>query len=163
MKVYEKCKVYGPYQGPDKRLRVSIIFPSGKKKTLSYPKYLVECHLDCYLLGDLTIDHIDGNFLNNTLSNLRIIERVAHCGDDAIRNKDLTLECKWCGRLFTIEGKTLKQRNRRKSSGFCSRSCTGKYGKYIQQGGDPYGLASIIIEKYKMKDFLDLKSNISEF
>ena len=41
-----------------------------KRITLSYPKYLIEVHLDRYLEKEETVDHIDGNFLNNVISNL---------------------------------------------------------------------------------------------
>ena len=48
--VYENCKFYGPYQSKkDKRLRCLLIYPNGKRITLSYPKYLIEVHLDRYL------------------------------------------------------------------------------------------------------------------
>ena len=64
--VYKDCKLYGPYSNSaDGRLRCMIVFPNKKRKTISYPKYLMEVHLGRYLDIDETIDHIDGNFLNN--------------------------------------------------------------------------------------------------
>jgi hypothetical protein len=35
--VYENCKIYGPYLGKDKRLRIIVKFSNGTKTTVSYP------------------------------------------------------------------------------------------------------------------------------
>ena len=134
--IYKDCKFYGPYNNSaDGRLRCVIVFPNGKRKTVSYPKYLMEVHLGRYLNIDETIDHIDGNFLNNNLTNLRVIDRKQHAIEDAVRNKDVTVKCKYCGKEFTIQGSKLHDRNRKDRSQagyFCSRQCSGKYGKKIQ-------------------------------
>jgi len=50
--VYQNCKLYGPYiSKQDGRKRLVVVFPDRKRKTLSYPKYLVEKYLNRYL-GD---------------------------------------------------------------------------------------------------------------
>lgn len=136
--VYKGCKTYGPYDNSkDGRLRCVVVFPDGKRKTISYPKYLVEVHLGRYLDANETIDHIDGNFLNNNIENLRVIDRTQHAIEDAVRNKNVTVKCKYCGKEFTIEGSKLHCRNRKdrhQSGYFCSRQCSGKYGSEIQHG-----------------------------
>ena len=136
--VYKDCKMYGPYNNSkDGRLRCVVVFQDGKKKTVSYPKYLMEVHLGRYLTSDETVDHIDGNFLNNDLSNLQVIDRRLHAQMDVRRNVDVVVSCRYCGKSFTIAGSTLSDRNRsdRKQSGyFCSRRCSGLYGKAIQEG-----------------------------
>lgn len=134
--VYENCKFYGPYSSSkDGRLRCVLRHSDGHKQTVSYPKYLMEVHLDRYLDVDETIDHIDGNFLNNDLSNLQVIDRKQHSYNDVLRNKDVVVKCQYCGKEFKIEGSALHQRNRsdkHQSGYFCSRQCSGKYGKEIQ-------------------------------
>jgi hypothetical protein len=136
--VYENCKFYGPYSNSkDGRLRCIVVFPDNTKKTISYPKYLMEVHLDRYLAENETIDHIDGNFLNNDLSNLQVIDRQKHSYNDVYRNEDITVKCQYCGKEFIIKGSTIRQRNRtdRHQSGyFCSKQCSGKYGRDIQRG-----------------------------
>ena len=64
-------KVYGPYKAKDSRLRVVLAFKDGSKKTVSYPKYIMEIHLGRYLTIDETVDHIDCDPLNNDLTNTR--------------------------------------------------------------------------------------------
>ena len=137
--VYENIKrIYGPYKSKkDSRLRIILYFNDGTKRLISYPKYLMEKHINRYLDKDETIDHIDGDVLNNCITNLQILNRVDHSKLDAIRNKDVEVNCKYCNTLFIIKGSNLRERNRkdRHSSGyFCSRSCSGKYGKEIQLG-----------------------------
>ena len=68
---------------------------------MSYPKYLMEIYLERYLEENKTIDHIDGNPLNNELSNLRVLNRQEHCSNDCARNR----------------------RDRHQSGYFCSRKC----------------------------------------
>lgn len=129
--MYENCKLYGPYNsGKDGRLRAVLVYPDSTKKTISYPKYIVECNIGRYLTDDETIDHIDGNPLNNDISNLRIIKRNEHAYNDAQRNKDVIYKCDYCGKEFIIKGDKLHyifRKDRENSAHFCSRKCAGKY------------------------------------
>ena len=57
------------------------------------------------------------------------------CYNDAKRNQDVKVNCKYCGKEFTIKGSTLHCRNRKdrhQSGYFCSRRCSGLYGKAVQ-------------------------------
>lgn len=157
--VYENCKFYGPYSNSkDGRLRCIIVHPNKKKQTLSYPKYLMEVHLDRYLKENETIDHIDGNFLNNDLSNLQVIDRQKHCYNDVYRNEDVIVKCQYCGKEFKIKGNVLHNRNRKdryQSGYFCSRQCSGKYGKEIQLGLRSHTTVDIVVSnKYQAKSAL---------
>ena len=115
----------------------------------------MEKHLDRYLEEDETIDHIDGNFLNNEISNLRILSRKEHTTNDALRNKDIIVKCIYCGKEFTIKGETLHNRNRKdrgQSGYFCSRQCSGKYGAEIQNGKrEKEKVEKIVAEKYQLR------------
>jgi len=136
--VYENYKIYGPYLNKkDNRLRSVLVSPDNKRLTISYPKYLMEVYLDRYLEDDETVHHIDGNPLNNDIKNLQIIKRSEHVSNDVMRNSDITVKCKYCGKEFTIKGSTINNRNRsdREFHGyFCSKECSGKYGRSIQLG-----------------------------
>ena len=133
--VYKEYKIYGPYiSKKDNRYRCVLVHNTGKKKTISYPKYLMEVHLGRYLGVDETIHHIDGNPLNNDLSNLMILNRKEHCFNDSLKNENAKVKCALCGKEFIIKGNTLHYRNRkdRNYSGyFCSKQCSGKYGKLV--------------------------------
>ena len=159
-------KIYGPYLGKDNRYRISIKFNDNSKKTMSYPKYLMEQHLGRYLDVNEQIDHIDGNPLNNDISNLQILKLGEHQKLDVLRNKDITVNCKYCGKEFTINGSNLYNRNRtdRHSSGyFCSKTCSGKYGKDIQLGKVKLTKTDKVLpEKYKVKSAQAEKSDVEE-
>lgn len=72
-------KVYGPYKRKDGRQHVIVYYEDGRQRTVSYPKFLMERHLGRELHPDKeTIDHINNDFNDNRLENLRIIDRVSH-------------------------------------------------------------------------------------
>lgn len=151
MKVYENCRLYGPYKSKkDNRLRIQVIFSDGRRTYMSYPKYLMEVHLGRYLEKDET------DPLNNDISNLTVIDRAEHANNDAVRNKNITVVCQYCGKEFTIPGSKIRGRNRtdRHQSGyFCSRECTGKYGNAVQHGKiKPTTVDRVVPEKYKRSD-----------
>ena len=157
--MYEDCKLYGPYTSKkDGRLRCIIVHPDGHKQTISYPKYIIEKYLNRYLEENETIDHIDGNFLNNDLSNLRVIDRKQHAIEDAIRNKNIIVSCKMCGKTFEIQGNLIHGRNRtdkHQSGYFCSKQCTERYGRYIQLGYlNHTTIDKVVASKYKVKSAL---------
>lgn len=156
--VYENVvKICGPYLGKDGRYRIYLKFNDNSTSFMSYPKYLMECHLGRYLEKNETIDHIDKNPLNNDISNLRVIDRKDHVINDIIRNKDAVVKCTYCGKEFTINGSKLHNRNRKdrhQSGYFCSRSCCGKYGKEIQlKMREHIKTTKIIPEKYSLHIF----------
>ena len=129
--IYSNIKLYGPYKSKkDGRLRVVLVDVTGKKKTVSYPKYLMECHLDRYLTIDETVDHKDRNFDNNNIDNLQILIRSKHSSLDAKRVKPVEFTCTVCTSIFIIEGSNrirdaVRNRKNEKSGPYCSRRCAG--------------------------------------
>ena len=133
MNPYEDYKIYGPYVRKDGRQHVCLVHRTTmEKKTVSYPKFIMECHIGRILIDDETVDHIDRDFTNNELANLRVIARAEHVSQDSKRLKSIEVECVFCGEKFVIEGKKIKSRSKKKSGPFCSRRCSGKYGTDIQ-------------------------------
>jgi len=162
---YKNHKLYGPYKSKiDGRERVILIFDDKTKKTISYPKYIVECEIGKILDKNETIDHIDGNFLNNNLNNLRIVNRNEHIKQDVIRNKDIIVNCVYCNKEFTIKGSSIRQVNRRNSGTFCSKSCSGKYGSDIRNNKiNELYINKIEIDTFKLKDSIKIEPNIGNY
>lgn len=136
-------KVYGPYTRKDGRQHV-IIYENGKKKTVSYPKYLLEQKLGRPLIGDETCDHIDGDYTNNCLENLQVLSR----GDNAAKAMALRpaekgyFVCPECNASFYKSMRDVRgnQIAKQKAGPFCSKKCAGKYGQRLNKtfrGGRP--------------------------
>lgn len=118
--MYDNKKVYGPYKRKDGRQIVVLKTPGSATdhQTISYPKYIVECYLNRYLEPDETVDHIDGDFNNNDLSNLRVVKRSEHCRSHVKKKKILNKICVICREPFETTN------NNRVTCG--SKSCRGK-------------------------------------
>lgn len=154
--VYENCTIYGPYRRPDNREHIIAISPDGSRKTVSYPKYLMEVHLDRYLDSDLeTVDHKDNNFNNNNLNNLRILPRLEHATLDTYRLKSQTFTCSICNTDFTLSDRKLhdafQARLKGKSGPYCSRSCAGK-SSHLKLDDPRVATHNVKREKYTLKN-----------
>ena len=126
MSLYSGFKVYGPYtRKSDGRqiVRLRAVDKPHNMKTISYPKYLVEVYLDRTLNPDEVVDHIDGDFLNNDLSNLRIVDRSTHTKSH--QNLKVS-QCKFC----VVCGKEFQSKSGKRIT--CgSKSCAGKLAHII--------------------------------
>jgi hypothetical protein len=129
-------KVYGPYERPDKRQIVIIVDDEGNKRTVSYPKYIMEQHVGRQLdPNSETIDHVDRNHSNNDINNLRIVPRSRHSADDTRRVKLVKLKCPICQKDFERSPRLIRDKSSKgKVSAFCSRECAGKYSRQVQLG-----------------------------
>ena len=139
MKVYDHYVIYGPYKRKDGRKHIIAVNSLGEKKTVSYPKYLMEVHLNRYLKSNETVDHIDRDFTNNELYNLQVILRTKHAKLDAVRLKPKAFFCPTCDKLFVADGIKLHRIKvnitiHKKFGPFCSKSCAGKYSQAVQYG-----------------------------
>lgn len=128
-------KVHGPYKRKtDGRQIIIIVENNGKRRTVSYPKWIMELQLGRQLDPNLeTIDHIDSNFDNNDLSNLRVVPRNEHSGDDTRRVKLVKFTCAWCDKEFERSPRLVRDKAKKNKAGpFCSRKCAGKYSRMLQ-------------------------------
>lgn len=126
-------KVFGPYTKKDGRKIVIVVQRNGKRRTVSYPKWILEQHLGRKLRIDETVDHWDSDFNNNSIDNLKIFPRDVHSANDTRRVKLVEVECGWCGKKFKRSPRILRDKSKKKSGGpFCSRSCAGKYSRNLQ-------------------------------
>lgn len=123
MKPYENCKVLGPYYRPDGRQHVVVIYPDKTKSTVSFPKYFYEIMTGYTLDIDEIVHHIDGDFTNNSLSNLEVVKRQKHSRSHQTKYTDGTIPCSTCGKdifLTVIQKRTLV---RNKSNGPYCKVC----------------------------------------
>lgn len=147
-------KVYGPYiRKKDGRKHVVIYDPTAtpQRTTVSYPKYLMEQHLGRKLTDDETVDHIDEDYTNDDISNLRIITRVDNSKRSAPKMIQVDGQCALCGVTFTLSKYQMKlERQGKNCAGpFCGKVCQGKYSRSVQLGGQVLGRADITIEYEK--------------
>jgi len=144
--------VYGPFSQKNGRQMINLEKKSSRiRKTISYPKAIMEVHLGRLLEKNETVDHIDKNFLNNDFSNLRILDRKIHASIDVKRRIPILYKCDYCGKEFYL---SRNQLSKPKSGKFCSRICSGKYGKDIQLGLRPKGKSIKVKTNYfSIKDF----------
>lgn len=129
-------KIYGPYTRKDKRQHVVIVYMDGTKRTVSYPKFLMEQKIGRNLDPDMeTIDHINKDFNNNNESNLRIIPRSQHSKEDALRAELVSFICSWCKGIGTQSARHLLGNKKQGKAGpFCGKSCAATYSREVQLG-----------------------------
>ncbi len=126
-------KIYGPYTRKDNRKHVVVIYDDGSRKTISYPKFLLEQKIGRTLLPHETCDHIDGDFTNNNLDNLQVLSRSENSVKAMVLKKaeQAYFVCPECSTTFyknmcEVRGNQLKKKH---AGPFCSRSCAGRYGQ----------------------------------
>ena len=125
-------RIYGPYTRKDGRQHV-ILIEDGKRRTVSYPKYLLEQKLGRFLLPNETCDHIDGDFTNNCLDNLQVLSRA----DNSAKAMALKpaekgyFVCPECYKSFYKPMRDVRcnQIKQKKAGPFCSKKCSGRHGQ----------------------------------
>lgn len=157
-------KVLGPYLRKDGRKHI-ILYKSKlpkrhnrKRRTISYPKLLVEITLGRRLTDDETVDHINGDFTDDNLINLRVLPRREHVSLDVIRYKPTSKPCVRCGKLCQLSSKQISRlvsnMKRGKIGPFCGRRCSGLYGQTIQSNPDTIKPKKVYrFTKGKLKNF----------
>jgi hypothetical protein len=85
----EYTKVHGPYNsGKDKRARVILRNSEAGLKTCKLlARIIIECNISRQLTSQETVDHIDGNPLNDSLDNLQILSLSENARKSALGNK----------------------------------------------------------------------------
>jgi hypothetical protein len=161
----DKFKVWGPYTRKDNRKIVIVVDRKGKRRTVSYPKWIMEMHLGRKLHPDKeTVDHWDSNFDNNDISNLRLVPRKQHSANDTRRVRMVKFKCAWCDKDFERSPRLIRDKAKKNKSGpFCSRSCAGKYSRRIQlKLIDKFDPQQIIESEYYKRKYEELKDKIKD-
>lgn len=130
MKPYSQFKIYGPYLRKDGRQHIIARAPNGIQYTISYPKYLMECHLERLLDENEEVHHKDEDYTNNNLDNLIVVTGRIH--RKLNRQEEEVWICGYCGNSFIATISKIRnrkanlKRNRANSGPFCSSSCRAK-------------------------------------
>jgi hypothetical protein len=122
-------KVYGPYTRKDGRKHIILYdFEKGIRRTVSYPKYLLEQKLGRELEENETCDHKDEDFTNDDLDNLQPLLRVDNARKSIKPAKLIIVSCAYCNKEFEIKEARYNrnQINLGKAGPYCSRRCQGK-------------------------------------
>ena len=120
-----------------------LVFKDNSKRTVSYPKWIIENHIGRRLKSNETVDHYDRDYTNDNINNLRVKLKSVHTSEDAIRVKPIEITCIWCGtkalkRATDLDGNAKQGR----AGPFCSNKCSGIYGAELQNGRvKPFGKA----------------------
>jgi len=136
MSCYGKCQVYGPYYRKDGRQHVVLYFPDYTRQVVSYPRYIMETFLGRRLSVNEDVHHKNGDYTDNRLKNLQVIDHAKHCHDHNPGRKPARVKCVWCGKTFVLS--RVQQSNRVQNSKegmfgpFCSKTCSGQYGRQLQ-------------------------------
>lgn len=124
-------KVYGPYTRNDRRQHVVVVYSDLSKQTISYPKYLVEKEIGRTLNDNEEVHHLNNNFTDNRIENLKVVLKSEHMSYHAKYTDNIDAVCMNCRVSFKLTPKQqasrYKNRNRRSNGPFCSRKCSGIY------------------------------------
>lgn len=157
MSYADNFKILGPYtRGDGRQIVVVIDKETNEKRTVSYPKWLMECHLGRPLHADNeTVDHWDSDHTNNDINNLRLIPRGEHSTEDTRRVKLVKFKCKWCDKEFERSPRLIRDKSKKGKAGpFCSRPCAGKYSRKVQlKLIDPMEAQPMIESEYYKKKY----------
>lgn len=108
-------------------------------------RVVMENHLKRLLNTDEVVHHIDGNKHNNDISNLEVYssnaEHAKLHADERLRDI-VECKCPQCGNIFTKYANQVIISDKQKLAGkggkygtFCSRTCNGKFSRYVQLYG----------------------------
>ena len=120
-------KMYGPYTRSDGRSHVIFIDSQGKRRTQSYPRYLMEQHLGRELLPNEHVDHINDDCSDNRIENLQLLSQAENNKKSSFK-KMYYCECPACGKGFEAIASRVEynQGKQGKAGPYCSKSCAGK-------------------------------------
>jgi hypothetical protein len=122
-------KIYGPYKdGSGKRLIVLKYFDDGKKKTTSLARHLMEESLGRELTSTETVDHINGDPMDNRLENLQILSRADNIRKSAKPAEIFQFFCPICGVKTSKPMRDVRHSAKQGKAGpFCGKKCARRY------------------------------------
>lgn len=122
--------VYGPYTRKDGRKHV-VHYDGHTRRTQSYPRFLMEQHLNRTLEEWEHVDHINNNHTDDCIENLQILTQRENNKKSRKYAEYGTFICPTCAIDFTYPMRQYKanQIKQSKRGPYCSKFCAGKAGK----------------------------------
>ena len=131
----EFTRVYGPYvQKDNDGRRIVNLKGAGRRRTISWPKAMMEVKLGRQLLGNEFVDHIDDDPTNDCYENFQILtpreNNIKAIIARGSQQETANFICPICSIPFTAVMSRVRhnQHSQNKAGPFCSKSCAGKYG-----------------------------------
>lgn len=133
--------VNGPYKFnyDSRRQFVVITYTDGSKRSISYPRYVMEQYLGYPLPANKDIHHKDGNPENNNIDNLEIVDRIEHRVRHSTKYNfvDTIENCVVCGKEFLYSAKCKSNYKHNTGKTFnenptCSKVCQCKFARKEQ-------------------------------
>lgn len=130
-------RIRGPYLCRDGRKRVDVVAGSYVKSCL-LARVRLEVKIGRRLREGETVDHINGDKTLDTYENIQLLSLSENASKAADKLLPLPMNCALCKREFTPTKEQCKPSHHRnkKSGPFCSRRCSGRYGKHVQLTGE---------------------------
>jgi hypothetical protein len=122
-------KVYGPYYQNEKTRRfVQLIYADGRRKSTANARWIMEQHLGRYLTEMETVDHRDGDSLNDTIENLQVMSLADNIRKSAPDAEMIDIICPECG--VTVKKLARQVRHNQdvlgKPGPYCGKRCAGR-------------------------------------
>lgn len=131
-------KISGPYifnTGKLKGRRYLIVTKENKHTTKLFSRWLMEQYIGRELATNEHVDHINRDFTDDRIENLRVVDNVQHLKEDAYRVKLVEITCVWCGGKSYKSARNMNHNSNLGNAGpFCSKSCAGTYSQQLQYG-----------------------------
>ena len=138
-----KTKIYGPYVRKIDGRKIIVLVTVKKHITKLYAKVKLEVKLKRILSYKETVDHIDENSHNDKFSNLQLLSRSENARKSSKKALPIKSSCLECKRVFTLSKD--QRKNSKKAGPFCSKVCSGIYGKKVQSGGKRLKRKKIVV------------------
>lgn len=122
-------RVFGPYMDSTGRRRIVLLhFKDGTRKTTAHARWLMECHLGRELdRWDETVDHIDGDPLNDSLDNLQLLTLADNIRKSAPDAEMFRFVCPECGEEAVKPARNVRGNKKKCRTGpYCGRRCAGR-------------------------------------
>lgn len=149
-------KLYGPYQRKDGRWIV-VILQGKKKRTLLAARLILEITVGRQLVGDETVDHIDGNNQNDSPENLQVLS----IRDNAAKSADVTGLREWqADPNFAEKRSEMVNGHRNARAAF-----TAEEVEYIRSQPNYYGLVRDLMAEFGVcrKTIQKVRTGVSYF
>lgn len=146
--LYGEVKLYGPYTRKQDGRKIIVICGKDKRTTKLLAKVKLEVKLGRLLSKYETVDHKDGNSTNDKFKNLELLSKSDNSKKAALHLVISKTRCVECNCKFSPSRHQVGLRAKTKAGPFCSKSCSGSYGKRIQDGWTPKKRKSIKANLY---------------